>query len=75
MFQVENYKSMEKNFYKMGINCYRKYPDIKKHKADVTIYPDTDESELHEARKIIKEIIYLSNIGPSVQKKYKSFIC
>ncbi|MDQ3021977.1 MAG: CHAD domain-containing protein [Bacteroidota bacterium] len=64
----KNYKSLEKNFYKVDINCYRKYLDIKKHKADITIYADTDESELHEARKIIKEIIYLSNISPSAKK-------
>lgn len=58
-----NFKNIEIYFDKVNSNCLRKFLFIKKHELQKQIYPEINESNLHEERKIIKEIIYLTSIS------------
>lgn len=61
--------NIEKNLEKINSDCFKKYSEIKKEKLNKQIFPILIEAELHNMRKVIKEIIYIAGISSWSKKK------
>lgn len=65
---LKSFKNLEMHSGKVDSACLRIYLNLKKSELQKQIYPEINESNLHEERKIIKEIIYLTGISDRGRK-------
>lgn len=65
--------SIDKHSEKVNSSCLKKYSEVKKEKLNKQIFPILIIAELHNIRKIIKEIIYITGISRWSRKKLDPF--